>query len=133
MTPRASSRLPDPPRHAPQRDWVKNFLYAVAGIAYAWRSERNFRLEVMVSVVVIVLALVLGVNLVPVLMCCALVMSLELINTALEAIVDLVSPTFHPLAKIAKDVAAGAVLISGLTSLAIGLYLFIPAVLQLLS
>ena len=133
MIPRDSSRLPDPPRHAPRRDWVKNFLYASHGIAYAWRTERNFRLEAYISSLVIVLALFLGLNLVPVLLCCALVMSLELLNTALEAIVDLVSPTYHPLAKIAKDVAAGAVLLSSISSLLIGLYLFIPVIISRVS
>ena len=126
-------RLTDPPRHAPQRDWVKNFLYASRGIAYAWRTERNFRLEVIISSLAVGLALLLGVNLVPVLMCCALVMSLELLNTALEAIVDLVSPTYHPLAKIAKDVAAGAVLLSSGMSLLIGLYLFTPVLISRVS
>jgi diacylglycerol kinase (ATP) len=119
-------RPPDPPRHAPQRDWVKNFLYATNGLAYAWRTERNFRLEVVVSAVVIVAALWLHVDVVPIVLCCALVMSLELMNTALEAVVDLVSPTYHPLAKIAKDTAAGAVLLSSLFSLAVGLWVFIP-------
>lgn len=130
MNPRNPSRPSDPPRHAPKRDWVKNFLYATHGIDYAWRTERNFRLEVYISSLAIVLALFLRVNLVPVLLCCGLVMSLELLNTALEAIVDLVSPTYHPLAKITKDVAAGAVLLSSGMSLLIGLYLFIPALIS---
>lgn len=133
MNPRDFSRLPDPPRHAPKRDWVQNFLYATNGIAYAWRTERNFRLEVYISNLAVGLALLLGVNLVPVLLCCASVLSLELLNTALEAIVDLVSPTYHPLAKIAKDVAAGAVLLSSGMSLLIGLYLFIPAIISRVS
>ncbi|MFN3267006.1 MAG: diacylglycerol kinase [Deinococcales bacterium] len=118
--------MPDPPRHAPPRNWVKNFLYATAGIAYVWRTERNFRLEVVVSVVVIGAALLLRMDVVPIVFCCVMVMSLELINTALEAVVDLVSPTYHPLAKIAKDVAAAAVLISSLGSLFVGLWLFLP-------
>ncbi len=121
----------DPPRHAPQRDWIKNFRYAASGIAYAWRNERNFRLEIALASAAIIAALLLRVDLIPVLLCCALVLSLELMNTALEAIVDLVSPTYHPLAKIAKDVAAGAVLISSVTSLLIGAWLFIPALLRL--
>jgi diacylglycerol kinase (ATP) len=123
----------DPPRHAPHRDWIKNFLYAVNGIRYAWRTERNFRLEVIVACIIVCCALLLGVNLQPILFCCALVMSLELINTALEAIVDLVSPTYHPLAKIAKDTAAGAVLISSVASALIGLSLFIPAIIRAFS
>ena len=108
-------------------------MHATNGIAYAWRTERNFRLEAYISSLVIVLALFLRVNLVAVLLCCGLVLSLELLNTALEAIVDLVSPTYHPLAKIAKDVAAGAVLLSSGMSLLIGLYLFLPAIISRVS
>ncbi len=110
----------DPPRHAPQRDWIKNVRYAAQGLRYAWRTEANFRLEVLLACVALTITLLLGADLVPVLLCCALVLSLELVNTALEALVDLVSPTFHPLARVAKDVAAGAVLIASLLSLAVG-------------
>ena len=59
----------------------------------------------------------------------ALVISLEMINTSIEAIVDLCSPQFHPLAKIAKDVAAGAVLVVAFFSAVIGLMIFIPKLL----
>ncbi len=123
----------DPPRHAPKRDYYKNFLYATSGIAYAWRTERNFRLEVGISSLAVFLALLLEVNLIPVLLCCSLVMSLELLNSAIEAVVDLVSPTYHPLAKVAKDLAAGAVLFSSGISLLVGLYLFVPAIAKLLA
>jgi diacylglycerol kinase (ATP) len=125
---RRVNRSTDPPRHAPRRDWVKNFLYAAHGIAYAWRNERNFRLEVVLGGSAIFAAMLLRADVVPVLLCCALVLSLELMNTALEAIVDLVSPTFHPLARIAKDVAAGAVLISSVLSFVVGVAVFLPAV-----
>lgn len=117
----------DPPRHAPRRVWTKNFLYALNGIAYAWRTERNFRLEVGLGVLAIALTLLLRADLVPVLLCCALVWSLELVNTALEAIVDLVSPTFHPLARIAKDTAAGAVLVASAVSMLVGLSVWLSA------
>ena len=72
----------------------------------------------------------LGADLVPVLLCCALVLTLELVNTALEALVDLVSPTYHPLARIAKDAAAGAVLIAGVGSLAVGAAVWSRALLR---
>ena len=114
------SQPSDPPRHAPQREWIKNVLYAAQGLGYAWRTERNFRLEVLLGAAALLVTLLLGADLVPVLVCCALVLSLELVNTALEALVDLVSPTFHPLARVVKDVAAGAVLIASLLSLAVG-------------
>lgn len=56
----------------------------------------------------------------------ALVLSLELVNTAIESVVDLASPDIHPLAKLSKDAAAGAVLISAIISAVIGLMIFIP-------
>ena len=70
--------------------------------------------------VIVSVTLLLGADLVPVLLCCALVLTLELVNTALEALVDLVSPTYHPLARVVKDVAAGAVLIAGVLSVFVG-------------
>ena len=116
----SQSKNADPPRHAPQRDWLKNVAYAGQGVAYAWRTERNFRLEVLLGAVAVAVTLLLGADLVPVLLCCALVLTLELVNTALEALVDLVSPTYHPLARVVKDVAAGAVLIAGVLSVFVG-------------
>jgi len=76
------------------------------------------------------LALVLGwwleINLVEILLLIALVLSIELMNTALEAAIDLVSPNYHPLAKAAKDIAAASVLITSLFATIIGLILFLP-------
>ena len=124
------SPLRDPPRHAPQRDWLKNIAYAASGVMYAWRNEPNFRLEVLLAGVALLVTALLGADLVPVLLCCALVLSLELVNTALEALVDLVSPTYHPLARVAKDAAAGAVLIASALSLAVGATLWWRALLR---
>ena len=63
----------------------------------------------------------------PILLVAALVLSLELVNTALEALTDLVSPVYHPLAKRAKDTAAAAVFLASLFALGLGVYLFLPA------
>ncbi len=68
------------------------------------------------------LSLWLEVSPVPVLLVSALVLSLELLNSALEAALDLLSPAFHPLAERAKDAAAGAVLVAALLALAVGLW-----------
>ena len=65
--------------------------------------------------------------------CLVLVISLELVNTAIEAVVDLCTQEYHPLAKIAKDTAAGAVLISAIASVVIGLIIFVPKILSLVS
>jgi len=79
------------------------------------------------------LALWLGVSPVPILLCCALVLALELINSALEAAIDLVSPELHPLAKLTKDAAAGAVLLTAIIATMVGLWTLGPALWHKLS
>ncbi len=122
--------LPPPPKPGcdplPLRGLRASFAYAWAGIRFAWKSQRNFRLEVYIAALALALALWLQVDLVPVLLLIALVLGLELLNTALEAVVDLVSPGYHPLAKAAKDVAAAGVLVISLIAAMIGLVLFLP-------
>jgi diacylglycerol kinase (ATP) len=105
------------------------FAHAWAGIAHAWRTQRNLRVQGAVAVAVLAvgaacrlpraawLAIVLAI---------ALVLALEVLNTAVEAVVDLVSPAEHPLARVAKDCAAGAVLIAALGAVAIGVLAFWP-------
>lgn len=122
--------MPDLPRPGsdplPLRGLRASFGYALQGLRFAWKSQRNLRLEVYIAIVAVGMALWLRVELVPVLLLIALVLGLELINTALEAVVDLASPNFHPLAKAAKDVAAAAVLVVSLLAALIGLVLFVP-------
>ncbi|SDE72824.1 Diacylglycerol kinase [Thermus arciformis] len=83
-------------------------------------------MEVALGLLALGLGLWLRVDLVPILLVAALVLSLELLNTALEALTDLASPVYHPLAKRAKDTAAAAVLVASLLALLLGLYLFLP-------
>lgn len=114
-----------------QRLW-RSFGFAFAGVAYAWKSQPNFRLEVGIALLAIALGALLGVDLRWVLLLCGLVLAFELINTALEATINLLSPQFHPLAKIAKDCAAAAVLVVSLTAAVLGLWLFGEALTKLL-
>ncbi|RIH86331.1 Undecaprenol kinase [Calidithermus terrae] len=107
-----------------------SFAFAFAGLRYAWKSQRNFRLECIAGGAALGLSLWLGVGLVEVLFLILVVLALELLNTALEAVVDLASPTFHPMAKAAKDTAAAAVLVSSVLSAAIGVVLFVPPLLR---
>ena len=122
--------MPDLPRPGsdplPLRGLRASFGYALQGLRFAWKSQRNFRLEVYIAALAVGMALWLRVELVPVLLLIALVLGLELANTALEAVVDLASPNFHPLAKVAKDVAAAAVLVVSLLAALIGLVMFVP-------
>jgi len=100
--------------------------HALDGIVLAWRSQRNFRIQIVLAVAAIVVFAVLRA---PAVACAilaltiALVLAFEAMNTALEALVDLVSPERHALAKAAKDAAAGAVLIAALGALAVGVLL----------
>jgi diacylglycerol kinase (ATP) len=120
------------PRHTSQRSWWRSFVYAWAGITYAWRTQRNFRVEVVIGALAITLGILLGVNLASILVMIALVLTLEMVNTALEALVDLSSPTYHPLAKIAKDVAAGAVLMASCISVLVGIAVLLEPLLRFL-
>ncbi len=97
------------------------------GIIWVLRTQRNMRVHFLAGASALVLAVVLGVSrvdLLAVVLAIALVLVSEMINTALEATVDLAMPDAHPLAKIAKDVAAGGVLISAACSLAVGYLVF---------
>jgi diacylglycerol kinase (ATP) len=97
------------------------------GIIWVLRTQRNMRVHFLAGAAALVLAVVLGVSridLLVLILAIALVLVAEMINTALEAAVDLAQPDPHPLAKVAKDVAAGGVLISAACSLAIGYLVF---------
>jgi diacylglycerol kinase len=108
----------------------QSFGHAWNGLAFTVRTQRNARIHLVFAVVVTVLAVWLRLD---VIHCAILAVMIggvlvgELLNTALEALVDLISPDYHDAAKIAKDVSAGAVLILGLTSIIVGLLILGPA------
>nr|WP_256488025.1 diacylglycerol kinase [Deinococcus sp. HSC-46F16] len=108
------------------RRWVRSASFAWAGVRHVYRTQANFRIEVWAGVLALGLGLGLGVPLSPLLLACGLVLSAELLNTALEAVVDLASPEWHPLAKVAKDAAAGAVLVASLGALGVGVAVLGP-------
>jgi len=94
---------------------IKSFGYAFKGIATLFKSEANAQIHVLALVVISLMGFWLGLSALEwcaILICMALVLCAEAMNTALEALTDLVSPDPHPLAGKAKDVAAGAVLLS---------------------
>jgi len=113
--------------------FLRSFRWAFEGLGHAWRTQRNFRIHCVISSAVVVVGLWLGLpaaQWATIVVCIGLVLAAELLNTALEAIVDLVSPTHHPLAKIAKDGAAAAVLCLALASVVVGLLLLGPPILM---
>ena len=113
-----------------------SFKYAWQGVAYAFRTQRNFRIHVVVGSLAVSLAIALSlppVELAVIMLTCGIVLTMELVNTALESVVDLtVEQTYHELAKIAKDCAAAAVLISALIALSVAACLLLPPLWQLL-
>jgi diacylglycerol kinase len=115
--------------------FIRSFGYAFEGIYYTLRTQRNMRVHLGIGIVAAALGLWLGISGVEwavLLVMMALVFTLEMINTVVEALVDLMTDRFHPLAKVAKDVAAGAVLVAALLAVGVGLFLFLPRLLHLL-
>ena len=110
------------------RKFFRSFRYAMEGLVTAV-LEQNFRFHLVSAIVVIMAGFVTGLSIVEwciIILVIAFVIGTELINTAIERAVDLASPEIHPLAKQAKDVAAGAVLVFALASVIIGLLIFLP-------
>ncbi len=108
---------------------VSSFGYAWQGIIHAMKRERNFRLHVLATIVVAIAGSISSLSSMEwmvILLCVGGVLSLELLNSALERVVDLASPTTHELAKQAKDMSAAAVLVFALASAIIGILIFLP-------
>jgi diacylglycerol kinase (ATP) len=104
-----------------------SFNWAFEGIVYVLRTQRNMQIHVTAAVVVLVSGLLLDfsrLELAAVLGAISLVLVAEMMNTAIEAAIDAVVTTYHPLVKIAKDVAAGAVLVATVNALAIAYFVF---------
>jgi len=111
----------------------RSFACAFSGIAQGF-GQRNMRIHLVVAVLAIIACAVLrctAVEWAVVLVLIGLVIAAELFNTAIEAAVDLASPDIHPLAKRAKDVAAGAVLVLAITAVVVGLIIYIGAFMRL--
>jgi diacylglycerol kinase (ATP) len=111
-------------------DLPASFRYAAQGLAYGFTSQRNFRIHVITGAGVFGLGLWLQLptaQLAVLVLTVAAVLVLELLNTATEAVVDLaIGRKFHPLARIAKDCAAAAVLVASISSLMIAMLLLVP-------
>jgi diacylglycerol kinase (ATP) len=106
---------------------VESFNFAFEGIIHVLRTQRNMRIHFLVAVLVLVAALWSGVDkleLIALLLSISFVLIAEMINTAVEASVDVATTSFDPLAKLAKDIAAGAVLIASVNALAVGYLVF---------
>ena len=113
----------------------KSFGYAFQGIGRTIRDERNIKIHLAATVLVVIFGLAFNISMTEWFVCLilfGLVISLELVNTAVEATVDLVTEENKPLAKKAKDAAAGAVLVSAIFAGIIGCMIFLPRIAALL-
>jgi diacylglycerol kinase len=128
-----------PPPSLPRRNGLAKFIagfgFAFSGLWYAMRTQVNMKVHIVLAVMALALGIVLHISAVEfalVFVAIAGVMVAEMLNTVIELCVDLASPSYHPLAKIAKDVAAGAVLLSAIMAVIIALFVFGPHLLALI-
>ena len=115
--------------------FIAGFGHALRGLWYALRTQRNVRVHLAVAIVVTIAGVLLHLSALEFAMlyvAIAGVFIAEMFNTVIEICVDLAKPEYHPLARIAKDVAAGAVLLSALLAVVIGLFVLGPHVWGLL-
>ena len=114
---------------------LESFRYAIDGFADTLKAERNMKIHCTMTVAVIGCAFIFGLTTAEkavLLILCGLVLAAELFNTALENVVDMVSPEFNPLAKRAKDSAAAAVFIMSITAAVVGIIIFWPYGMEIL-
>lgn len=115
---------------------IKSFEYAASGLRGIILQERNFKIQLSIGILAAILGFIVNLNIsewLDLVIVITLVLVFELINTSIEEIVDLVSPQYQEKAKIAKDVAAGTVLVASVGSIIVGVLLFLPKILIFLS
>jgi diacylglycerol kinase len=114
---------------------IRSFTYAWAGIRSCFRSESNFRIHIIASIAVCIFSLLFSISAtewIAVCFCMAFVMAMEMINTVVEKLCDIVQKEIHPEIKKVKDMAAGAVLVSAVFSVVIACIIFLPKILMYL-
>lgn len=108
---------------------INSFKYAIEGFISSFKTEKNMKIHVLTMVFVVILGIYLKLNLIEwciIAIAVALVISAELFNTAIETLVDMVSPERNPKAKLVKDISAAAVLTLAIGAAAAGIIIFIP-------
>jgi diacylglycerol kinase len=124
----SSESSPRPANRQPKH-W-RSFSFALAGVRHLFQTQRNARIEAALAVVACAMGWWLNITTTQwalIALTIAMVLIVEALNTAIEAAVDLSTPRIHPLAKTAKDLAAGAVLIAAAASAVVGALIFVPA------
>lgn len=114
---------------------ISSFGHAIRGIKTVFKTEQNFRIHTIATLLVLLLSRLLKISkqeFILIILCIASVMVTEILNTAIEKLCDFVSPQYHDKIKTIKDMSAGAVLLMSITALIIGLTIFIPKIFQFL-
>ena len=114
---------------------IYSFKYAFEGIFTGFKQEQNMKIHVVIMLLVIILGVVLKISVLEWIICIILfgvVISAELFNTAIEQTVNIAMPEINEKAKIAKDVSAGAVLVTAASAAIIGLIIFVPKIIALI-
>jgi diacylglycerol kinase len=124
-------------KHKPRgiHRFINSFKYSFDGLKYAYTNEQSLTIHIIFSVIVLVTGLIFEITEMQwalVLFAMALIIVAELLNTAIEATVDMVTEEFHPLAKVAKDCASAAVFIASLVATGMWCYVFIPKIICLI-
>ena len=115
---------------------VRSFGYAFKGLGYATKTQLNFRIHLVATLIALFMGYTLHISCVEwlwIALCITLVLVVELLNTALEVLVDLVSPEYNKLAGHVKDVSAGAVIVTAMFAVITGAIIFLPKLLALIN
>ena len=111
--------------------FFKSLNYAWQGIRYCLRFEKNFRIQATVVLITVVCGILFRINFIEwiiIIFCWAFVLAIEIINTAIEKLSDIVDASIHPVIKQVKDLSAGAVLLASIMSFIIGCIIFLPKI-----
>lgn len=122
-------------RGIPSNTLIRSFGFAFQGIFYVIRTQRNMQIHLAIGALAVLAAILFGISSgewAALLAVMALVYSLEMVNTVIESIVDMITEEYHPLAKVAKDAAAGAVLVAAIFAVGTGVAIFLPRALHFL-
>jgi diacylglycerol kinase len=112
-----------------------SFTYPIKGLKYAYRNEQNLAVDVGIAILVVIAGVLFDISVnewAIIALTIGMVISLELINTAIEAVVDLVTEEYHPLAKVAKDTSAASVFICAIAASIVGIIIFLPKIIDLI-
>jgi diacylglycerol kinase len=114
---------------------IRSFAYALNGLRICFATEQNFRIHILFTIIAIAISILLDISAIEWIaigFCVAFVIAMEMLNTAIEKLCDVVHKDIHPGIKKVKDIAAGAVLVSAIFSLITGLIIFLPKIIMYL-